>query len=34
LYNPVIEKYGFDVDYYIINCDKGECRIHVRNPKR
>jgi hypothetical protein len=33
LYNSVIERYGFDVDYYIINPEKAECRIHVR-PKK
>lgn len=30
LYNEVIERYGFDVDYYIINPKKAECRMHVR----
>lgn len=29
LYKEVIEKHGFKVDYYIINRDKGECRMHV-----
>ena len=29
LYNETIEKYGFTADYYIINRDKGECRLHV-----
>ena len=32
LYTPVIEKYGFVVDYYLINPAKGECRLHVRKP--
>ncbi|MCK5567271.1 MAG: hypothetical protein KAI62_05120, partial [Actinomycetia bacterium] len=30
LYNEIIEKHGFKADYYIINRDKGECRLHVR----
>ena len=30
LYKPVIERYGFLVDYYIIDPKKGACRIHVR----
>ena len=30
LYSPVIQKYGFKVDYYILERNKGECRIHVR----
>jgi len=30
LYNKVIEKHGFEVDYYIINREKAECRLHVR----
>ena len=33
LYRPVIEKYGFIVDYYLINPEKGECRLHVRKPQ-
>ena len=32
LYAPVIERYGFTVDYYLINPEKGECRLHVRAP--
>jgi hypothetical protein len=30
IYNPVIRKYGFEVDYYILDRNKGECRLHVR----
>lgn len=30
LYKDIIEKQGYDTDYYIINRDKGECRFHVR----
>ena len=30
LYKEIIEKYGFEADFYIINRDKGECRLHVR----
>ena len=33
LYIPVIEKYGFEADYDIINQGKGTCRLHVRRPK-
>jgi len=29
LYKPIIEKYGFEVNYYIINPNKAECRMHV-----
>lgn len=30
LYNPIIRKYGYDIDWYLINPKKGECRAHVR----
>lgn len=30
LYNDVIERHGFNVDYYIVDPKKAECRIHVR----
>lgn len=30
LYKEIIEKNGFEADYYIINRDKAECRFHVR----
>lgn len=30
IYVPVIKKYGFEADYYLIDPDKGECRLHVR----
>ena len=33
LYSEVIEKNGFHVDYYIINRDKGQCRMHVNKIK-
>ena len=33
LYKEVIEKHGFNVDHYIINRDKGECRMHVSKMK-
>jgi hypothetical protein len=33
LYKPVIERYGFTVEYTIINREKGACRIHVRDPR-
>jgi hypothetical protein len=29
LYNEIIEKHGFKVNFYIINRGKGECRLHV-----
>lgn len=29
LYNPVIRKYGYDIDWYLINPKRGECRAHV-----
>ena len=30
IYPPIIKKYGFEVEYYILNRKKGECRIHVK----
>ena len=30
LYVPVIEKYGFIADYYLVDPDRGACRLHVR----
>jgi hypothetical protein len=30
LYPPIIKKHGFEVDYYILNREKGECRMHVK----
>ena len=30
LYTEIIERHGFEVDCYLINPSKGECRLHVR----
>ncbi|MBC7333554.1 MAG: hypothetical protein H5T85_03695 [Actinobacteria bacterium] len=30
LFREIVEKQGFEFDYYIINRTKGECRLHVR----
>ena len=30
LYDEIIERNGFEVDSYIINREKAECRLHVR----
>ncbi len=32
LYPPVIEDFGYDVEYEIISCEKGQCRMTVRIP--
>jgi hypothetical protein len=32
LYPPLIEEYGYKVDYYILDCQKGRCRMTVRIP--
>ena len=29
LYNPIIKKYGYEIEWYLINPKKGECRAHV-----
>lgn len=34
LYNPIIIKYGFEVNRYLINRKKGRCRLHVRKVKK
>lgn len=33
LYPPLIEEYGYEVDYYILDCEKGRCRLTVTAPK-
>ena len=30
LYPPLLEEYGYDVDMDIISCEKGRCRLTVR----
>ena len=30
LFKEIIVKHGFEYNYYIINKNKGECRLHVR----
>ena len=30
LYPPLIEQYGFEVDYALISCENGQCRLTVR----
>ena len=32
LYPPLIEEYGYQVDYDIISSEKGRCRMTVRKP--
>ena len=32
LYPPLIREYGYEVDYDIISCEKGRCRMTVRDP--
>jgi hypothetical protein len=33
LYPPLIREYGYDVDYDIISCEKGRCRMTVTGPE-
>jgi hypothetical protein len=33
LYPPLIREYGYEVDYEIISCEKGQCRMTVRAPQ-
>jgi len=33
LYPPLIEKFGYKVDYYLLDCEKGRCRLTVTRPK-
>jgi hypothetical protein len=32
LYPPLIREYGFEVDYDLVSCEKGRCRMTVRKP--
>ena len=32
LYPPLIEEFGYEVDYYILDSEKGRCRLTVRKP--
>jgi hypothetical protein len=32
LYPPLIREYGYEVDYNILDCEKGRCRLTVRQP--
>ena len=32
LYPPLIEEYGYEVDYYILDFERGRCRMTVRIP--
>ena len=33
LYPPLIEEFGYDVDYDLISCEKGRCRMTVVKPQ-
>lgn len=33
LYPPLIREYGYEVDYDIISCEKGRCRMTVVKPE-
>ena len=33
LYPPLIREFGYEVDYDIISCENGQCRMTVRAPK-
>ncbi|MCC6486879.1 MAG: hypothetical protein IT364_05205 [Candidatus Hydrogenedentes bacterium] len=32
LYPPLIREYGYEVDYDVISCEKGRCRMTVKRP--
>ena len=32
LYPPLIKEYGYEVDYDLISCEKGRCRMSVKQP--
>lgn len=32
LYPPLLRRFGYEVDYDIISCEKGRCRMTVRKP--
>lgn len=32
LYPPMIREFGYEVDYFVISCEKGQCRMMVRKP--
>ena len=32
LYPPMIREFGYEVDYDILDCEKGRCRLTVRKP--
>lgn len=33
LYPPLIREFGYEVDYDLISCEKGRCRMTVRRPQ-
>ncbi|HIA47239.1 MAG TPA: hypothetical protein EYN96_04550 [Candidatus Hydrogenedentes bacterium] len=33
LYPPLIREFGYEVDFDIISCEKGRCRMTVRKPE-
>lgn len=33
LYPPLIREFGYEVDYDIVSCEKGRCRMTVRKPE-
>ena len=33
LYPPLIEEYGYKVEYTVISCEEGQCRMVVRRPE-
>ncbi|HPG69548.1 MAG TPA: hypothetical protein PLO37_22095 [Candidatus Hydrogenedentes bacterium] len=32
LYPPLLEEFGYEVDYHVLDCEKGACRLTVRKP--
>ena len=33
LYPPLLREFGYDVEYHIIDCESGQCRLVVRKPE-
>ncbi len=34
LYPPLIREFGYEVDYHLISCEKGRCRMTVTTPRQ
>jgi len=34
LYPPMIREFGYEVDYHVLDCRKGACRLTVRKTKK